>query len=98
MSKTWNTQYGPRRVREEPPSLDEAIIAARGLSDDPDVQAELAASLMNVPVEEARVAVLKASQRKDVGAVTFTKRSGGERAVIVERKPSRRAGTLRRLG
>jgi hypothetical protein len=58
MSKAWNTKYGPRRVREEPPSLDEAIFAARGLSDDPDDQAEIAASLMGVPVEEVR-AVLR---------------------------------------
>jgi hypothetical protein len=99
MGKTWNTQYGPRRVREEPPSLDEAIFAARGLSDDPNAQAEIAASLMGVAVEQVRVAMIKSSQRKDIGSsVTFTKRAGAERAVVVERKPMRRVGGIRPLG
>jgi hypothetical protein len=84
MSKVWHTKYGSRRVRVEPPTLDEAVFAARGLTDDPDEQAEIAASLM--------VAVLKASQRKDVNRVTFTKRGNTERAVIVERKVTRRFG------
>jgi hypothetical protein len=92
MSKSWNTKYGPRRVRKEPPTLDEAIFAARGLTDDVAQQAEIAAALMDMPVEKVRVAVLKAAQRKDVNRVTFTKRAGSERAVVVERKVSRRPG------
>jgi len=63
MSKPWNTKYGPRKVREEPPTLDEAIFAAAGLTDDPQQQAEIAAALMGMPVDKERVAVLKASQR-----------------------------------
>ena len=91
MSKAWNTKYGPRRVREEPPSLDEAIFAARGLSDDPDDQAEIAASLMGVPVEEVRAVLRKAPlPRKQDTTVAFSStRGGGERAVVVERKPRR---------
>ncbi|MGH6767539.1 MAG: hypothetical protein ACRECO_00805 [Xanthobacteraceae bacterium] len=97
MNKTWNTEYGPRRVREEPPSLDEAIEAARGLTDDPKAQAEIASSLMGVPIEKVRVAMPKVSQRRDViSTTTFTKRAGTERAVVVERKP-RRAGAVRPL-
>jgi hypothetical protein len=53
---------------------------------------------MNVPVEKVRVAMLRASQRKDVDRVMFTKRSGGERAVVVERKKPRRTGTTRTFG
>ena len=30
MTKSWNTKYGPRRVREEPPTLEDAVFAARG--------------------------------------------------------------------
>ena len=97
MSKAWKTKYGPRRVREEPPTLDEAVAAAKGLTDDPQQQAELAAALMDMPVDKVRVAVLKASQRKDVSRV-FTRRAGSERAVVVERKVSRRPGTYRSLG
>jgi hypothetical protein len=94
MTKSWNTKYGPRRVREEPPTLEDAVFAARGLSDDPQQQAEIAAALIGMPVEKVRVAVLKASQKKDVNRVTFTTtRTGAERAVVVERKISRRPAT-----
>jgi hypothetical protein len=96
MSKAWNTKYGPRKVREEPPSLEEAIFAAHGLSDDPDAQAEIAASLMGVPVEQVRVALKKVSPPKTLTTVAFSKRAGGERAVVVERKP-RRVGVSRPL-
>ena len=99
MSKAWNTKYGPRKVREEPPSLEEAIFAARGLTDDVDAQAEIAASLMGVPVDQVRIALAKAGVRKDnIATVAFTStRGGGERAVVVERKPSRRVGSVRPL-
>ena len=92
MSNVWKTKYGSRRVRVEPPTLDEAVFAARGLTDDPNEQAQIAASLMGMPVDKVKVAVLKASQRKDVNRVTFTKRGNTERAVIVERKVTRRFG------
>jgi hypothetical protein len=46
MSTTWNTKYGPRRVRHDPPTLEEAIFAARGLTDDPEDQVAIAAGLM----------------------------------------------------
>ena len=42
--KTWKTKYGPRRVKNDAPTLGEAIVAAQGLSDDIDEQAEIAAS------------------------------------------------------
>ena len=98
MSKAWKTKYGPRRVREEPPTLDEAVFAAVGMTDDLQQQAEIAAALMDMPVDKARVAVRKASQRKDVNRITFTKRGGAERAVVVERKVTRRLGSYRPLG
>src|ERR1700752_608276 len=79
MSKVWKTKYGSRRVRVEPPTLDEAVFAARGLTDDPNEQAEIAASLMGLPVDKVKVALLKASQRKDFNRVTFTKRGNTER-------------------
>ena len=53
-NKAWNTKYGPRRVRNEAPTLEEAISAAKDLSDEPEAQAEIAASLMGVPVEAGR--------------------------------------------
>ncbi|MEA2904823.1 MAG: hypothetical protein QOG83_2646 [Alphaproteobacteria bacterium] len=95
MSEIWKTKYGPRRVRQEAPTLDEAIFAARGLTDDPQQQAAIAASLMDLPLEQVKVAVLKAGQRKDVNRVLFTTRAGAERAVVVERRPQRRIGSAR---
>jgi len=89
MSTTWNTKYGPRRVRHDPPTLDEAIFAARGLTDDVDQQVEIAASLMEVSADEVRAALKKSPPRKQA-TVAFTSRGGAERSVVVERKTPRR--------
>lgn len=92
MSTTWKTKYGPRRVRHEPPALAEAIEAARGMTDDLDAQVEFAASLMDLPADQVRAAIIKAgAPRPERRTVAFTGR-GGARAVVVERKPSRRVG------
>ena len=48
MSTTWNTKWGARRVRKDPPTIEEALIAAESLTDDPDQRIEIAASLMGV--------------------------------------------------
>ena len=88
----WNTKYGPRRVRHDPPTLAEAIAAARDLTDQPDQQAEIAASLMGVPQDQVKAELAQlAPQPKTSNTIAFTGRAGGvQRAVIVERKPSRR--------
>ena len=49
MSEDWNTKYGTRRVRRDPPTLEEAIFAAVGITDDQQQQAEIAAALMGLP-------------------------------------------------
>jgi len=90
MSTTWNTKYGPRRVRQDPPTLEEAIFAARGLTDDVEEQIEIAAGLMEVSVDEVRVALKKSPPPRNQPTVAFTNRGGTERAVVVERKPARR--------
>jgi hypothetical protein len=90
VSDIWKTKYGVRRVRHDPPTLEEAILAARGLTDDIDAQVEIAAGLIDRPREEV-MAAARQVQRKDVNrTVAFTSRSGFQRAVVVERKPSRR--------
>ena len=91
MSTTWKTKYGPRRVRHDPPTLEEAIFAARGLTDDVQEQAEIAAGLMEVAPEEVRAALAKIPPpRKSAATLAFTNRGGTERAVVVERKAPRR--------
>jgi hypothetical protein len=100
MSTTWNTKYGKRRVRHDPPTLEEAISAARDLTDDLDQQAEIAAGLMDRPLDEVRAVLAKTPvPRKSAVTVAFTGgRTGAPRAVVVERKPTRRLMTARGLG
>jgi hypothetical protein len=89
MSVVWQTKYGSRKVRYDPPTLKEAILAAQGMTDQVLEQVEIAASLMDLPVDEVRAEVLKnASLRKTEQIVT----SGGKapRTVVVERRTSRR--------
>ncbi len=87
----WNTKYGPRRVRHDPPTLAEAIAAARDLTDQPDQQAEIAASLIGLSQDQVKAELAKlAPQPKTSNTIAFTGRAGVQRAVIVERKPSRR--------
>ena len=91
MSTTWKTKYGPRRVRHDPPTLEEAIFAARGLTDDVQEQVEIAAGLMELPPEDVRAALAKTpTPRKPAAMLAFTNRGGTERAVVVERKAPRR--------
>jgi hypothetical protein len=93
MSEVWKTKYGPRRVRRDPPTVAEAVAAARGLTDDVQEQIEIAASLINLPPEQVRPEVLKAAttMRKDAAStVAFVGRAGAPRTVVVERVPSRR--------
>jgi hypothetical protein len=90
MSDVWQTKYGPRRVRNDPPTLAEAVAAARGLTDDVAQQVEIAAALMDLPPEKVRPEVLKAGAvQKDQRTVAFVGRPGAPRAVVVERKVRR---------
>ncbi len=101
MSDVWQTKDGRRRVRRDPPTVEEAVVAAQGLTDDSKEQVEIVISLMQIPVEEARSAVLRMTQRKEVNRVTVASRSGAPRAVVVERRTPRYAVVSRvpsRLG
>ena len=92
--KAWQTKYGRRRVRQEAPTLEEAIFAAQGVSDDSDEQAEFAASLMGLPVDHVRRALAKVGASPRVSrSVAFAGPASAPRSVVVERKPSRRIPT-----
>ena len=97
MTDAWETKDGRRRVRRDPPTVEEAVIAAQGLTDSLKEQIEIVASLMEVPPDEARGVVLRMGQRKDVDRVTVAGRIGAPRAVVVERRTSRFATAPRRL-
>jgi len=96
MTDIWETKDGRRRVRHDPPTVEEAVVAAQGLTDDTKEQIEIVASLMEVPFDEARGVVLRMGQRKEINRVTVTSRVGTARAVVVERRTSRFAITTPR--
>jgi hypothetical protein len=99
MSQDWNTKYGPRRVRRDPPTLEEAIFAAAGITDDQSEQAEIAASLMGLPIESVMAEVKKAGR---IFARSSTRliagEQGSQRSVVVERRIVRRFGNDKRTG
>jgi len=96
MSATWMTKYGPRRVRHDPPTLEEALFAAEGLTENLQDRINIAAALMQRPVEEVR-ADAERILRTRVRTVQGRESLG---AIVVERRAPRRAlpGMPRRSG
>ena len=86
MAATWKTKWGVRRVRRDTPTIEEALIAAESLANDPSQRAEIAASLMGVPVEEVKVLAAKQAA-KTRGRASLV--AGRTRAVVVEYKRPR---------
>ena len=100
MSEDWNTKYGTRRVRRDPPTLEEAIFAAVGITDDLQAQAEIAASLMGLPIESVQAEVKKAA-RPVLGRSTtrvIAGEQGAQRSIVVERRIVRKFGNDKRTG
>src|SRR3954470_23918732 len=91
-NEAWQTKYGPRRVRKETPTLEEASIAAQGLSDDLDEQAYIAASLMGLPSDQVRAELRKTVPLRKAAtqSFAFVGSASTPRTVVVERKPTRR--------
>lgn len=85
--------FSRRRTRYDPPTVDEAVFAAQGLTDDPDQQVLIAAELMALPEDEVRPVVLKTrstARRTNVQVV-----GAARRAVVVERRSQRSSSRLR---
>lgn len=100
MSEDWNTKYGPRRVKREPPTLEEAIFAAVGITEDHEGQAEIASALMGLPYE-AVLAEVKKTARTMARTATrvIAGEQGAQRSVVVERRVTRRIiGNDKRTG
>ena len=101
-NQVWDTKDGRRRVRRDPPTIEEAVLAAQGLTEETGEQAEIVASLMHISTDEARGAVLRLAPRKSVDRITITARTGrtaahaAPRAVVVERRAPRRGLAARR--
>ena len=86
MTATWKTKWGVRRVRRDTPTVEEALIAAESLAADPVQRAEIAATLMGLPVEEVRALAAKQAARTR-GRASLV--AGRTRAVVVEYKRPR---------
>ncbi len=86
MSATWKTKWGVRRVRRDNPTIEEALIAAESLAADPVQRAEIAASLMGVPVDDVKALAAKQAAKTRGRASLVT---GRTRAVVVEYKRPR---------
>jgi hypothetical protein len=99
MSEDWNTKYGTRRVRRDPPTLDEAIFAAIGITDDLEAQAEIAASLMGMPLETVLAEVKKIARSSSRSATrVIAGEQGAQRSIVVERRVVRKFGNDKRTG
>ena len=83
----------PVRVRRDPPTLEEAVVAAQGLSDDIEEQVEIASGLMGVPQEEVRPVI--ASARPSETARGFERSSRAMPQVVVLRRRAVRRGSPR---
>jgi hypothetical protein len=89
-------RYGQRVTRVEPPSLEEAIAAAQGLTDDIECQIEIASQLMGMPEDEVRPVALKFSaqsrqpERAPI-ADRILDRGEGAKVIVVERRRPRLA-------
>jgi hypothetical protein len=91
MSEDWQTKYGSRRVRRDPPTLEEAIFAAAGITDDHAAQAEIAAALMGMEFEPVLAEVKKTSRIAARSATrVITGEQGAQRAIVVERRVIRK--------
>ena len=99
MSEDWNTKYGTRRVRRDPPTLEEAIFAAVGITDDPQAQAEIASALMGLPFDQVLTEVKRTGRSVARSATrVIAGEQGAQRSVAVERRVVRRFGNDKRTG
>jgi hypothetical protein len=90
MGPVWNTKYGRRRVKHEPPTLEEALDAAQDFTRNRQEQIAIAASLMALPIEDVRKQAAKLPTRPANSTYALPSGRRGGAAVVVERKVARR--------
>jgi hypothetical protein len=84
-AKKRNKQVPKLRVKNEPPTLAEAMMAAGGMSDDPGQQVEIAATLLGLSLDPATIKALSAAKPKG-NVVDINVRGRPQRPVVVEKK------------
>ena len=86
-------QIRERRVRVDPPTLEEALYAAEGLTPDSSEQLQIAAELMHLPVDAVWTEAQIVTRRRACTAPSMPHRQSG--SVIVESKHPRRFASRR---
>jgi hypothetical protein len=97
-TKVWDTKYGRRRVKQAPPTLEEAIFAAKGITDDLKSQVEIAAELMGMTPDEVRPQVMKSSHTTFRQVAGNARDPGSARTFVVEKRVVRRVAVPSRFG
>lgn len=87
MAARWVTKYGARRVRVDLPTVEEALYAAEGLTSDMLDQIQIAAELMQLPVDQVRAEAERIAKTRRP-QIMRTRRTVG--SVIVEQRATRR--------
>ena len=93
MGSVWKTKYGMRRVRVDPPTLEEALYAAEGLTPDASEQLQIAAALMDLPLDTVWAEAQRVTRRRVRTTRSLPRRHSG--SLIVETKHSRRFASHR---
>ncbi len=73
------------RVKNEPPTLEEAMAAAACMSDEASQQLEIAASLLGLDLDADTIKALNAAKPRG-NVVDISTRNGASRTVVVEKK------------
>ena len=82
----------PVRVRRDPPTLEEAVIAAQGLSADIEQQVEIASGLMGIPREEVRPVIASAPAPETARGFERSSRAMPQVVVVRRRTTPGRSG------
>ena len=90
MGEVWKTKYGYRRVKQAYPDLREAISAARDISDTVDGQAEIAAALIGLPIDEVKHEIVALNAREKHLQTKIIQMGNSGKTVVVERSVRRR--------
>ncbi len=82
-------EWSRRRTRYDPPALQEAIVAAQGLTEQIEGQIAIAAQLMGLPEDEVRPEVLKAGTQTNARHTESFYVRQRRTEVVVERRGPR---------
>lgn len=99
--KGQNTPTKPMAVKIKffPPTIEEAVVAARDLSDEPEHQVEIAAGFMGIdPDDQVRAAVAEAEKQAEAERQAAAEAKASEHVMVRNRAGSERTVVVQRTG